>query len=173
MMNEIHTSILRTQTMMLEQMQEDRANWDYKFTYLIKHSGLPSPPDRLPTNHALCATPSHQLSQGPILQVEQADRQQVNRTGTDGQPDTGSKAQQDTETEERTNTRSEGQLGMEIGDQNVGSQEQEDMEIDSTKADSIIDNVIADVTATCWYLLTCHLFMQPPNVVDIPQYHFY
>ena len=36
---------------------------------------------------------------------------------------------------------------MEIGDQNVGSQEQEDMEIDSTKADLIIDNVIADVTA--------------------------
>ena len=35
---------------------------------------------------------------------------------------------------------------MEIGDQNVGSQEQEDMEIDSTKADSIIDNVVADVT---------------------------
>jgi hypothetical protein len=25
-MNEMHTSILRTQTMMLEQMQEDRAN---------------------------------------------------------------------------------------------------------------------------------------------------
>jgi len=36
---------------------------------------------------------------------------------------------------------------MEIGDQNVGSREQEDMEIDSTKDDSIIDNVIADVTA--------------------------
>ena len=36
---------------------------------------------------------------------------------------------------------------MEIGDQNVGSQEQEDMEIDSTKANLIIDNVIADVTA--------------------------
>ena len=63
----------------------------------------------------------------------------MNRIGTDGQ--------QDTETEERTNTRSEGQLGMEIGDQNVGSQEQEDMEIDSTKANLIIDNVIADVTA--------------------------
>jgi len=36
---------------------------------------------------------------------------------------------------------------MEIGDQNVGSREQEDMEIDSTKAHSVIDNVIADVTA--------------------------
>ena len=120
-MNEIHASILRTQTMMLEQMQEDRANWDYKFTYHIECSSLPPPLDRLPTNHALCATPSHQLSQGPILQVEQADRQQVNRTGTDGQPDTGSKAQQDTETEEQTNTGSEGQPGMETGDQNVGS----------------------------------------------------
>ena len=66
-MNEMHASILRTQTMMLEQIQEDRANWDYKFTYLIKHRGLPPPPDRLPTNRALCATPSHQLSQGLIL----------------------------------------------------------------------------------------------------------
>ena len=118
---------------MLEQMQEDRANWDYKFTYLIKHSGLPSPPDRLPTNHALCATPSHQLSQGLILQVEQADRQEVNRTGTEGQPDTGSNAQQDIETEYRTNTGSETQPGM-------------DMEIDSTKVDSIIHNVLADMT---------------------------
>ena len=66
-MNEMHASILRTQTTMLEQIQEDRANWHYKFTYLIECSGLPPPPDRLPTNHALCATPSHQLSQGPIL----------------------------------------------------------------------------------------------------------
>ena len=66
-MNEMHASILRTQTMMLEQMQEDKANWDNKFTYLIEHSGHPPPPDRLPTNHALCATPSHQLSQGLSL----------------------------------------------------------------------------------------------------------
>ena len=71
----------------------------------------------------------------------------MNRTGTDGQPDTGSKAQQDTETEEQTNTGSEGQPGMETGDQNVGSREQEDMEIDSTKVDSVIDNVIANVIA--------------------------
>ena len=35
---------------------------------------------------------------------------------------------------------------MEIGDQNVGSREQEDMEIDSTKANSIIDNAVADMT---------------------------
>ena len=65
--NEMHASILRTQTMMLEQMQEDRVNWHYKFTYLIEHSGLPPSLDRLPTNPILCATPSHQLSQGPIL----------------------------------------------------------------------------------------------------------
>ena len=67
MMNEMHASILRTQTTMLEQMQQDRANWDNKFTYLIKRSGLPPPLDRLPTNRVLCATPSHQLSQGLIL----------------------------------------------------------------------------------------------------------
>jgi hypothetical protein len=72
----------------------------------------------------------------------------VNRIGTDDQPDIGSKAQQDTETAERTNTGSEGQPGMETGDQNAGSQEQGDLEINSTKADSIIDNVVADVTAT-------------------------
>jgi len=36
---------------------------------------------------------------------------------------------------------------MEIGDQNARSQEQEDMEINSTKADSIIDNILADMTA--------------------------
>ena len=99
-MNEMHASILRTQSTMLEQMQEDRVNQDYKFTYLIEHIGLPPPPDRLPTNHALCATPSHQLSQGLSLQVEQTDRQQVNWTRTNGQLDTGSKAQQDTMTEE-------------------------------------------------------------------------
>ena len=115
-MNEMHASILRTQTTMLEQMQKDRANQDYKFTYLIECSGLPPPPDRLPTNHALCATPSHQHSQGSMLQVKQADRQAVNRTGTDGQPDMGSKAQQDTETEERTNTGSDSQPCMEIGE---------------------------------------------------------
>ena len=83
-MNEMHASILRTQSMMLEQMQEHRAIWDYKFTYLIERSGLPPTPDWLRTHCALCATPNHHLSQGLILHVEQADRQQVNRTGTDG-----------------------------------------------------------------------------------------
>ena len=47
----------------------------------------------------------------------------MNKTRTDGQPDTGSKAQQDTKTEHQTNTGSEAQPGMEIRDQNVGSQE--------------------------------------------------
>ena len=47
----------------------------------------------------------------------------MNRIGIEGQPDTGSKAQQDTEIEDRTNMGSDGQPGMEIGDQNAGSRE--------------------------------------------------
>jgi hypothetical protein len=58
-MSEMHASILRTQSMMLDRMNEDRANWDYKFAYLIERSSLPPPLDRLPTNRPLCATPSH------------------------------------------------------------------------------------------------------------------
>jgi hypothetical protein len=106
-MSEMHASILATQTRMMDQMNVDRANWNYKIGYLFKCTGLQAPPDRLPTNHLLCATPSHRLPQGLISQVQQADRQVVNRIASDGQLDTGSKAQQ----------------GMQTGDQNAGSRE--------------------------------------------------
>ena len=28
-------------------------------------------------------------------------------------------------------------------------------------------------SSVCWYLLTCHLFKWPPNVVNISSHHFY
>lgn len=76
--------LMRGQNALLDQMQEDRANVDYKFSYLFQQTSISPPPDRPPTSRPLCATPGHQVSQGSILMVEQPGRHEVNNTGTVG-----------------------------------------------------------------------------------------